>query len=147
MEKFLNIAKIPGIVVGCVGALYAVFSFALNPLKDEISDTNEMVEYNNIQINGVSNQLYSLQDTAEDIQERQIEQGKKLNNLTWIVRHRNEYTEEQLEELMDVMMRRSSSVTAPVPTVTSSPPSSPSYWDFLDTMEHEIEFIPIDTID
>jgi hypothetical protein len=47
MKQFwniLNILKIPGIVVSCVVSLYAVFSFALKPLKEDVMDTKEMVE-------------------------------------------------------------------------------------------------------
>jgi len=147
MKKFLDIVKIPGIVVGCVVTLYGVFAF-FDGLKDDISDTKDMVEYNNMQINDVSQQLYELQDTAEDIRERQIEQCNKLNNLTWIVRHRNEYTEEQLEELMDMMMRRSFVVASPTPSAHSpSPPLPTTAIDIRDTMEHDIVIIPVDTID
>jgi hypothetical protein len=143
MNKFLNIAKIPGIVVGCIGALYTVFSFALNPLKDDMLDTKEMVNYNNMQIEGVSQQMFVLQDTAEDIKERQIEQGNQINNLSWIVRHRNDYTEEQLEDLMDLMMRRSLLVVPREEEVSESHSSSvrdvPHY-------RGEVEFIAIDTL-
>jgi len=141
MKKIWSILGKFGIVVATLGTLYGAFSL-LDGIRDEVADTKEMVNYNNFQIEGVSQQMYSLQDTADDIKEMQIEQGEKLNNLTWIVRHRNQYTEEQLEELMDIMMRKSS-VAVPVEEIHSQqdPPRRevPHY-------RGEVEFIPIDTL-
>lgn len=133
MKSIWTILKYFGIISGSVTVLFGVWKY-LDTINDNVSDVKEMTEYNNIQINDVSNQLYNLQDTAEDIQREQIRQGNKLDNLAWIVRNRNNYTQEQLEELMDIMMRRNS-VVAP----SSASPTIPRY-------RGEVEFIPLDTI-
>ena len=45
LSKILSILKIPGIVVGCVGSLYLIFTF-FDGIKDDISDIKEtQVEY------------------------------------------------------------------------------------------------------
>ena len=133
MKPIWNILKYFGIIAGSVGTLFGIFRY-LDNISDDVADVKEMTEYNNMQINDVSNQIYDLQDTAEDIRDEQIKQGYRMDNLTWIVRNRNNYTQDQLEELMDMMMERSS-VTAPSTIPTPVP-----------THRGEVVFIPLDTI-
>lgn len=127
MKQLWKILGYFGVGAATVTTLFGIFKY-LDNISDKVDNVQEMVDYNNIQINDVSGQLYDLQDTAKDIQKEQERQGNRLNNLTWIFQHRNEYTEEQLQELIEMMMERG--------TVTS-----PSH-----EYHGEIEFVPIDTL-
>jgi len=141
MKKIWSILGKFGIAAGTVATLYGAFSL-LDGIRDDVSDTKEMVIYNNKQIEGVSQQMYNLQDTAEEIQAKQIQQGEKIKDLTWIVRHRNNYTDEQLGELMDMMMRRSYVVSPVEAEVSESEPVE----RIIPHYEGEVECIPIDTL-
>ena len=141
MKKVWGILGKFGIAAATLGTLYGAFSL-LDGIRDDVADTKEMVNYNNLQIEGVSQQVYNLQDTAEDIQKMQIQQGEKIKDLTWIVRHRNNYTDEQLGELMDMMMRRSY-VVSPVEAEISE---AESVERIIPHYKGEVEFIPLDTL-
>jgi len=141
MKKVWGILGKFGIAAATLGTLYGAFSL-LDGIRDEVADTKEMVNYNNFQIEGVSQQVYNLQDTAEDIQKMQIQQGEKIKDLTWIVRHRNNYTDEQLGELMDMMMRRSYVVFPVEAEVSESEPGE----RIIPHYRGEVEVIPIDTL-
>jgi len=141
MKKVWGILGKFGIAAATLGTLYGAFSL-LDGIRDDVADTKEMVNYNNLQIEGVSQQVYNLQDTAEEIQAKQIQQGEKIKDLTWIVRHRNEFTEEQLGELMDMMMRRSYVVFPVEAEVSEAEPVK----RIIPHYEGEVECIPIDTL-
>jgi len=105
MKQFWNILKYFGISAGTVGILFGAFSFFDN-MQDDISEIKTMIDYNNIQINDVSNQLYSLQDTADKIQAMGEKNGRDIQTLKWGLQHFNDFDPEQFEDIIEEMLKK-----------------------------------------
>ena len=105
MKQFWNILKYFGIVSGSLTILYGAFNF-FDSMQDDIKDIKDMTDYNNIQINDVSSQLYVVQDTIDNINKENIKQGKDIETVVWGLKNRNNFTPEQFEEILDELLKK-----------------------------------------
>ena len=105
MKQFWNILKYFGIVSGSLTILYGAFNF-FDSMQDDIKDIKDMTDYNNIQINDVSSQLYVVQDTIDNLNKENIKQGKDIETVVWGLKNRNNFTPEQFEEILDELLKK-----------------------------------------
>jgi len=100
--------KIPGIVVGCIGSLYLVFSF-FDGMKDEIGDVQETVDHINIEQSWMAEDITALQDTLARFEAEHRKQGKDIETLTWGLNQHENFTPEQFEDIMKELLKKNTS--------------------------------------
>lgn len=110
MKQAGIILKYFGIIAGTIGILFGAFTFFDN-MQDDIGDIKEMTDYNNVQINDVSSQLYNLQDTANNIQRVGIKNAKDIQTLKWGLQHFNDFDPDQFEDILEEMLKKNYSLS------------------------------------
>ena len=101
---------------------------------DSIADVKQMVEYVNIEQSMMSENIQRNTDTLKKIAQDNEQQSKDIHSLTWALRNQDQFTPDQMRDIIDELLKRTETLR---PDPITLPPSSAL------TREHQIEFIPI----
>lgn len=103
--KFLDIAKYFS-AVGVIATAAILFDDAKDDIKDNQDDIIEMLEFVNAEQSIMSEDIQNIHDTLVKLEEEHKHQGEKIEDVVWILNHQNDYSPEQLEEIMDRLLKK-----------------------------------------
>jgi len=116
--------KIVGQVAGAIGAVATIAVAALwfNSVSLDIKDVNQvvldsvsavktMVEYINIEQGWMAEDIQGIKDTLKEFEEEHKEQGKDIDAVVWALQHMEQFTPEQLKEIMNEMLRKNNGLS------------------------------------
>jgi hypothetical protein len=116
MKQVLNIAKYITGIVGAIGVLYGAFKLYDN-LQDGQDDILETVEHINIEQSLMSEDIEGIKDTLERFEDKQDGIAKEIEahhdaieNLGWAITNQGNFTPEQLEEILDRMLKKNNGI-------------------------------------
>ena len=124
MKILLNIAKYIGAVATIAGAaLWFDARFDSNADSNkEIMDTlavmRQDIQYNSVELSQLNESVWGIKDTLEDIEEKQEAQNEKINSVVWGLKHFNQFTPQQFEDILDEMLKKNDELILS-PTVLS----------------------------
>ncbi len=118
------IKKIATYIIGTAGVVGACFGLfkAVDMITDNQADMMESIEYINVEQQFMSEDIDNIQDTQDDFAAEYKEQGEDIKTLYWAIRNQDNFTPQQLREIIDEMLNHS-------PVVALSPDTVPA--DFI----------------
>ena len=100
IKHIITIGKVLGALgVMTTGVLWLDGKF--DKQTGDLEDIKEIVEYNNIEIGLLAERQEGFQDTLESFEAEHKEQGDKIESLGWALRNIDNFTPEQLEEILN----------------------------------------------
>lgn len=100
MKHIITASKVLG-ALGVIAGAALWFDGKFDAAEENDKEVLEMVEYNNMQISDLSNDVQGLHDTLER-QEGTLENlAKQSQSLGWAIRNINNFTPEQLQEILN----------------------------------------------
>ena len=86
------------------GALWVDARFDAS--SDKLDNIQEMLDYNSIELSMQSEQIQQIQDTLEDFEAEHKKQGSQIKSLVWGMNHKDQFSPEDFEEIMDEMLKK-----------------------------------------
>ena len=77
---------------------------------DSIAEVKQMVEYNNIEIGFLAERQEAFQDTLEKFENEHKKQGENIESLGWAIRNIENFTPEQMEEILNRELKKNVSL-------------------------------------
>lgn len=100
MKLILDIAKgITAVATIAGGALW--FDGKFDKQAEEAKEIKETLEYINIEQSLMAEDIQGIHDTLTEFEVEHKEQGDKIESLGWAIRNVNNFTSEQLEEILN----------------------------------------------
>jgi len=113
MKKLiLDIAKVIG-AVATIGGSALWFDAKFDTSTDKQEEVLELVEYINIEqqlmaedITGIKDSVKGLENKLDIVQGEQEVHHEAIDNLGWAIRNQDNFTPEQMEEILDRMIKK-----------------------------------------
>ncbi len=128
MKKLiLDIAKVIG-AVATIGGSALWFDSRFDDSATQQEDVLELVEYINVEqqimsedINGIKDSVKGLENKLDVVQEEQNNHHDAIENLGWAIRNQNDFTPEQMEDILDRMLKKNNELVVNDGTLHSTP--------------------------
>ena len=99
IKNILTIGKVLGALgVIATGVLWLDSKF--DNQSNDLSDIKDTVEYINIEQSLISEEIQSIHDTLDKFEGSLIKQNRNIQSLSWAVRNIDNFSSEQLEEIL-----------------------------------------------
>jgi len=126
MKKIiLDIAKVIGAVATIAGAALW-FDARFDKSAEDLKEIKQTVDYINVEQSWMAEDLESIHDTLARIERMQVRQSERQKSIVWILRNQEDFTPDQLRDIMDEMLKKNNGQTGSVSTPTST--TSPAEW-------------------
>lgn len=115
--KFLDIAKYIS-AIGIIGAATLFFDAKADKslendriIMDNQADLKQDIEHISTEQSAQSERIDGLYDTLAGFEAEHLEQGKDIRSITWILEHQEQFSTEELKEIMDEMLKKNATLT------------------------------------
>ena len=78
---------------------------------DSLSSIKQEVEYLDVDINNVAEDVINIRDTMEEFKVEQEVHHSAIQNLNWAVRNQDKFTPEQMREILDQWTKKNGELT------------------------------------
>ena len=114
MKVLLNIAKYIS-AVAVIGGAALWFDAQFDKNAESLKDIQQTVDYINTEQSFMAEDLQGIHDTLENMEDMQEAQSKKLESVVWGLKHINQFTPEQFEEILNEMLKKNNEpITLPI---------------------------------
>ena len=112
MKIILNIAKyISAVAVIGGAALWFDAKFDNNAdsnkaIMDTLAVMRQDIQYNSVELSQLNESVWGIKDTLEDIEDMQGTQNDKIESVVWGLKHINQFTPQQFEDILNEMLKK-----------------------------------------
>lgn len=122
-KHITNMGKVAA-AVGAIGGSALWMDAKFDAQNNNAEDVKQMIEYVSVEQSMMAEDILNIQDTLDKFEAEHHKQGEEIQSITWILRNQENFTSEQLENIIDEMLQKNT----PRPYA----------------MESELEYIPIE---
>ena len=124
MKQLLNISKYITGIVGSIAIMYGAFRMYDN-IIDNQAEQQQTLEYINTEQTFMADDILDIKDTVLGIERKVDGNTKKLGDLEragkFYLKNQEKYTTEQLQEIMDEILKKNGDLTVSTETLSSDP--------------------------
>ena len=124
MKQIFNIAKYIGTIAGACAVIWGAYSMFDN-IRDSQEDIIEKVEYINIEQTFMAEDISNINDTLKNMEDKIDDNSESLSDLyragKFYLDNQEQYTKEQLEQIMDEILKKNTNLTTYSPTLYPGP--------------------------
>ena len=98
-----------GIIGGAALWMNAKFDASIAPagaVLDSLAVINQNIEYLSIENSQQDEKLQDIVDTLANLEEEHKAQGDNIRTLTWAIQNKENFTPDQLRDIMDEMLKK-----------------------------------------
>ena len=111
MKKLIfDIAKVIT-AVATIGGAALWFDGKFDKQNADLEDIKETVSYINTEQSFMSEDIQGIHDTLDRIEDLQAKQGERQKSIVWILKNQDDFTPEQLRDIMDEMLKKNNGRT------------------------------------
>jgi hypothetical protein len=81
---------------------------------DTLDEINQKVDYINVEQQFMAEDIQGIHDTLDRIENMQVKQGERQKSIVWILRNQDNFSAEQLEDIMSEMLKKNGTHATPL---------------------------------